>query len=69
MLNNEMLDADSHWTEAPDMFTTRAPAKYRDHPACLYPKPLESVAGKLSTLPEETRRNILGEHARKLYRL
>jgi len=39
------------------------------HPTCLYPKPLESVAGKMSTLPEETQRKILGENARKLYRL
>ena len=39
------------------------------HPTCLYPKPLESVAGKMSTLPEETQSKILGENARKLYRL
>jgi uncharacterized protein len=39
------------------------------HPTCLYPKPLESVAGKMATLPEETQRKILGENARKLYRL
>ncbi len=39
------------------------------HPTCLYPKPLEAVAAKMSTLPAETQRKILGENARKLYRL
>jgi predicted TIM-barrel fold metal-dependent hydrolase len=39
------------------------------HPTCLYPKPLESVAAKMSTLTEDAQRKILGENARKLYRL
>jgi predicted TIM-barrel fold metal-dependent hydrolase len=39
------------------------------HPTCLYPKPLESVAKKMGTLPLETQRKIYGENARKLYRL
>ena len=39
------------------------------HPTCLYPKPLESVAKKMATLPLETQRKIYGENARKLYRL
>jgi predicted TIM-barrel fold metal-dependent hydrolase len=32
MLNNEVLvvDADSHWSEPPDLFTRRAPVAYRD---------------------------------------
>ena len=32
MLNNEMLvvDADSHWSEPPDLFTKLAPPEYRD---------------------------------------
>jgi predicted TIM-barrel fold metal-dependent hydrolase len=31
MLNNELVvDADSHWSEPPDLFTSRAPAQYRD---------------------------------------
>jgi predicted TIM-barrel fold metal-dependent hydrolase len=39
------------------------------HPTCLYPKPLDSMAEKMSTLPAETRRKIMGENAAKLYRL
>ncbi len=39
------------------------------HPTCMYPSPLESVAEKMTTLPPETRRKIMGENARKLYRL
>jgi predicted TIM-barrel fold metal-dependent hydrolase len=39
------------------------------HPTCLYPKPLETVAPKLATLSPEARAKILGENARKLYRL
>jgi predicted TIM-barrel fold metal-dependent hydrolase len=39
------------------------------HPTCLYPKPLESVAKKMATLPLETQRKIYGENAKKLYRL
>ena len=35
----------------------------------LYPKPLETVAKKMETLPLETQRKIYGENARKLYRL
>ena len=39
------------------------------HPTCLYPKPLETVAEKMSTLAPEVQRKILGENAAKLYRL
>ena len=46
------------------MFETDFP-----HPTCLYPKPLEAVAERMSTLSPEVRRKILGENARKLYRL
>jgi predicted TIM-barrel fold metal-dependent hydrolase len=39
------------------------------HPTCLYPKPLETVAEKMSTLAPGVQRKILGENAAKLYRL
>jgi len=39
------------------------------HPTCLYPNPLETVAPKMATLTAEQQRKILGENARKLYRL
>lgn len=39
------------------------------HPTCLYPNPLKSVEPRLVTLTPEVRRKILGENARKLYRL
>ena len=39
------------------------------HPTCLYPKPLETVQDKMATLSPEARAKILGENARKLYRL
>ena len=39
------------------------------HPTCLYPKPLETVAEKMSTLTPTAQRKILGENAAKLYRL
>jgi len=39
------------------------------HPTCLYPKPLESVEAKMATLSPEVRAKILGENARRLYRL
>jgi len=39
------------------------------HPTCLYPKPLDTIADKMSTLRPETRRKVLGENAAKLYRL
>lgn len=39
------------------------------HPTCLYPDPLEAVEGPLSTISPEARAKILGENARKLYRL
>jgi predicted TIM-barrel fold metal-dependent hydrolase len=38
------------------------------HPTCLYPKPLDTIADKMSTLRPETRRKVLGENAAKLYR-
>ncbi|ADP83496.1 amidohydrolase family protein [Pseudofrankia inefficax] len=39
------------------------------HPTCLYPHPLETVEEKMATLSPEVRAKILGENARKLYRL
>jgi predicted TIM-barrel fold metal-dependent hydrolase len=39
------------------------------HPTCLYPDPLKAVEAKLSVVSEDARRKILGENARKLYRL
>ena len=33
------------------------------HPTCLYPKPLDTVADKMSTLTPEVQRKILGENA------
>jgi predicted TIM-barrel fold metal-dependent hydrolase len=39
------------------------------HPTCMYPSPLQTVEGKMATLPETTRDKILGENARTLYRL
>jgi predicted TIM-barrel fold metal-dependent hydrolase len=39
------------------------------HPTCLYPNPLQAVEKKMAVLPEDVRNNILGENARRLYRL
>jgi predicted TIM-barrel fold metal-dependent hydrolase len=39
------------------------------HPTCLYPKPLETVADKMSTLSPAVQRKVLGENAAALYRL
>ena len=39
------------------------------HPTCLYPNPLASVEAKMATLAPEIQKKILGENARKLYRL
>ncbi len=39
------------------------------HPTCLYPSPLEAVAAKMDTLRPETRNRVMGDNARKLYRL
>lgn len=39
------------------------------HPTSLHPKPLDTVADKMSTLRDSTRRKVLGENAAKLYRL
>lgn len=39
------------------------------HPTCLYPHPLETVEEKMATLAPDVRAKILGENARKLYRL
>ena len=39
------------------------------HPTCLYPKPLDTVAEKMSVLAPDVQRKILGENAAKLYRL
>jgi predicted TIM-barrel fold metal-dependent hydrolase len=39
------------------------------HPTCLYPNPLQAVEDKMASLSPAARRKILGENARKLYRL
>jgi predicted TIM-barrel fold metal-dependent hydrolase len=39
------------------------------HPTCLYPKPLDTVADKMSALTPAVQRKVLGENAAKLYRL
>ncbi len=39
------------------------------HPTCLYPNPLETVEAKMATLTSEIRAKIMGENARKLYRV
>ncbi|HUC04507.1 MAG TPA: amidohydrolase family protein [Acidimicrobiales bacterium] len=39
------------------------------HPTCLYPKPLDTVADKMSTLAPGVQRKVLGENAAALYRL
>ena len=39
------------------------------HPTCLYPKPLDSVAEKMSDLTPEVQRKILGENVARLYRV
>jgi predicted TIM-barrel fold metal-dependent hydrolase len=39
------------------------------HPTCLYPKPLDTVAAKMATLAPDVQRKIMGENARRLYRL
>jgi predicted TIM-barrel fold metal-dependent hydrolase len=39
------------------------------HPTCLYPDPLQAVEAKMATLSPEARAKIMGENARKLYRL
>ena len=46
------------------MFETDFP-----HPTCMYPIPIETVARKMATLSPEAQRTIMGENARKLYRL
>jgi hypothetical protein len=35
----------------------------------LYPSPVESVTEKMDTLRPETRARVMGDNARKLYRL
>lgn len=64
--NNFGKLADLVETVGPDniLFETDYP-----HPTCLYPDPLESVEAKMSVLDPETQTKILGENARKLYRL
>ena len=39
------------------------------HPTCLYPDPLGTVEAKMQTLSAGARSNIMGENARRLYRL
>jgi predicted TIM-barrel fold metal-dependent hydrolase len=39
------------------------------HPTCLYPGPLQSIAPKMAQLPAESAKRIMGENARRLYRL
>jgi predicted TIM-barrel fold metal-dependent hydrolase len=46
------------------MFETDFP-----HPTCLHPDPLDLVREKVSSLRPETARKVMGDNARKLYRL
>ena len=39
------------------------------HPTCLYPDPLQAVEAKMKTLSPVARANIMGENARRLYKL
>jgi predicted TIM-barrel fold metal-dependent hydrolase len=39
------------------------------HPTCLYPDPLQAVEAKMQTLAPQARANIMGENARRLYKL
>ena len=39
------------------------------HPTCMYPDPLGTVESKMATLTPEVQRKIMGENARRLYRL
>ncbi len=39
------------------------------HPTCLYPSPVERAKETMKSLSDDARRKILGENARKLYRL
>ena len=39
------------------------------HPTCLYPAPVETVAKKMGALRPETQARVMGDNARKLYRL
>ena len=39
------------------------------HPTCMYPAPRQTVAEKMATISPEAKRKIMGENARKLYRL
>jgi hypothetical protein len=78
-----VVAADTHLTEAHGLWTERAPSKYKDRVrrnlhatfwfeknnlATLYPKPLDTVAEKMSTLSPEVQRKVPGENAQKLYR-
>jgi predicted TIM-barrel fold metal-dependent hydrolase len=46
------------------MFETDFP-----HPTCLYPSPVEAVADKMAALRPETLARVMGDTARKVYRL
>ena len=46
------------------MFETDFP-----HPTCLYPDPLGTVGGTMSTLRPETRKKVMGNNAAALYRI
>jgi predicted TIM-barrel fold metal-dependent hydrolase len=46
------------------MFETDFP-----HPTCLYPRPVERAQEKMAGLSPQARAKILGENARRLYRL
>jgi predicted TIM-barrel fold metal-dependent hydrolase len=39
------------------------------HPTCLYPAPLELIRGSMESVRDSTRRKVLGDNAKKLYRL
>jgi uncharacterized protein len=61
---NELADLIDSVGEDKILFETDFP-----YPTCLYPSPLETVEAKMATLTTEIRANIMGENARKLYRI
>jgi hypothetical protein len=68
----KVVDADTHMTERHELWTSRAPERFRDrvpHPTCVYPNPLESALENMQELSTETRNKILGGNAIELYRL
>jgi predicted TIM-barrel fold metal-dependent hydrolase len=65
---------ENNWNRLPDLIDTVGQDRIMfetdfPHPTCLYPEPLPAVEAKMAVLSPEARSKILGENARKLYRL